>query len=91
MNRWEETVTRDVLKTGQLAFLLGSESRKKEGDRTHIVVYNITTEMTYHYSCQNLLIHILILLIVAAAAEVIMFYFSSLRRHLSSYTHTKGF
>ena len=47
--------------------------------------------MTYCYSCQNLLIHILILLIVAAAAEVIMFYFSSLRRHLSSYTHTKGF
>ena len=58
---------------------------------THMVVYNITTETTYCYSCKNLLIHILILLIVAAAAEVIMFYFSSLRRHLSSYTHTKGF
>ena len=33
MNRWEETVTRDLLTTGQLAFLLGSESREKEGDR----------------------------------------------------------
>ena len=92
MNRWEETVTRDLLTTGQLAFLLGSESRKKEGDRTHIVVYNITTEVTYRYSCQSLLIHrLLLLIVVAAAAEVITFYFSSLRRHPSSHTHTKGF
>ena len=68
-----------------------SPERKRETG-THIVVYNITTEITYRYSCQNLLIHrLLLLIVVAAAAEVIMFYFSSLRRHLSSYTHTKGF
>lgn len=34
--RWEEAsviVTRDLLTSGKLAFLLGSDSRKKEGDR----------------------------------------------------------
>ena len=34
--RWEEAsviVTRDLLPSGKLAFLLGSDSRKKEGDR----------------------------------------------------------
>ena len=33
--RWEEAsviVTRDLLTSGQLALLLGSDSRKKEGD-----------------------------------------------------------
>ena len=68
-----------------------SPERKRETG-THIVVYNITTEMTYCYSYQNLLIHrMLLLIVVAAAAEVITFYFWSLRRHPSSHTHTKGF
>ena len=34
--RWEEAsviVTRDLLTSGNLAFLLGSDSRKKKGDR----------------------------------------------------------
>ena len=43
--------------------------------------------MTWHYSCQKQSL----LIVVAAAAEVITFYFSSLRRHPSSHTHTKGF
>ena len=65
---------------------------KKRETGIHIIVYNVTTEMTYRYSCQNLLIHrLLLLIVVAAAAEVIMFYFWSLRRHPSSHTPTKGF
>ena len=37
---------RTIRRMEATAIFPGSESRKKEGDRTHIVVYNITTEVT---------------------------------------------
>jgi len=59
---------------------------KKRETGIHIIVYNVTTEMTYRYSCQNLLIHRLLLLLLLLLKQPIALPLSGLNKFPRSRT-----